>query len=159
MDFRNTIIILTSNLGSELLANQEEGHDTSVIRESVMDVVQERFRPEFLNRLDEVILFHRLFREHMDAIVNIQLNRLRDRLAFRKIELEVDQLALTWLADVGYDHVYGARPLKRVIQRNLENPMASLILEHKIRDGDNVEVTAALDKLLINGEDACAEAA
>ena len=159
MDFRNTIIILTSNLGSELLANQEVGHDTSEIRESVMEVVQENFRPEFLNRLDEIILFHRLFRGHMDAIVEIQLNRLRDRLAFRKIDLEVDKLALTWLADVGYDQVYGARPLKRVIQRNLENRMASLILEDKIRDGDNVQVSAKQEKLLINGEDACAEAA
>ena len=124
-----------------------------------MEVVRAAFRPEFLNRLDEIILFHRLFRKHMGAIVNIQLDHLKDRLAFRKIKLEVDQLARSWLADAGYDQVYGARPLKRVIQRNLENPMASLILEDKIRDGDIVQVSAGPDELTINGREVHEEAA
>ena len=117
-----------------------------------MEVVRNAFRPEFLNRLDEIILFHRLFREHMGAIVQIQLERLRARLEGRKIDLEIDDDALTWLADAGYDQVYGARPLKRVIQRSLENPLASFILEDRLRDGETVAVSADNGELTINGE-------
>ena len=152
VDFRNTIIILTSNLGSDLLAEQAQGHDSSELRDSVMEVVRNAFRPEFLNRLDEIILFHRLFREHMGAIVKIQLERLRARLEERKINLEIDDFALTWLADAGYDQVYGARPLKRVIQRSLENPLASFILKDQLRDGETVAVSAGNGELMINGE-------
>ena len=152
VDFRNTIIILTSNLGSDLLAKQAQGHDSSELRDSVMEVVRNAFRPEFLNRLDEIILFHRLFREHMGAIVKIQLERLRARLEERKINLEIDDFALTWLADAGYDQVYGARPLKRVIQRSLENPLASFILKDQLRDGETVAVSAGNGELMINGE-------
>ena len=152
VDFRNTLIILTSNLGAEILANQEEGHDSTELKDVVMEAVRAAFRPEFLNRLDEIVLFHRLFRDHMDAIVDIQLGRLRERLADRKIILAVDPAALTWLADTGYDQVYGARPLKRVIQRNLENTLASLLLEGKINDGETVAVSAGDKGLVINGE-------
>lgn len=159
VDFRNTLIILTSNLGAELLANQEEGHDSIEIKEDVMEVVRASFRPEFLNRLDEIVLFHRLFREHMSDIVDIQLERLRLRLEDRKITLDINPAALTWLADAGYDQVYGARPLKRVIQRSLENTLASLILEGKINDGDTVTVSAGKKGLEINGEIVQEEAA
>jgi ATP-dependent Clp protease ATP-binding subunit ClpB len=159
VDFRNTLIILTSNLGAELLANQEEGHDSIEIKEDVMEVVRASFRPEFLNRLDEIVLFHRLFREHMSDIVDIQLERLHLRLEDRKITLDINPAALTWLADAGYDQVYGARPLKRVIQRSLENTLASLILEGKINDGDTVTVSAGKKGLEINGEIVQEEAA
>ncbi|MDP7601842.1 MAG: ATP-dependent chaperone ClpB [Rhodospirillales bacterium] len=152
VDFRNTLIILTSNLGAEILANQEEGHDSTELKDVVMEAVRAAFRPEFLNRLDEIVLFHRLFRDHMDAIVDIQLGRLRERLADRKIILAVDPAALAWLADTGYDQVYGARPLKRVIQRSLENTLASLLLEGKINDGETVAVSAGDKGLVINGE-------
>ncbi len=152
VDFRNTLIVLTSNLGGDILASQEEGHDSGEVRGQVMEVVRAAFRPEFLNRLDEIILFHRLFRKHMGGIVDIQLGRLLALLADRKINLELDQAARDWLADKGFDPVYGARPLKRVIQRSLQNPLASMILEGKINDGDTVEVSANKDGLLINGE-------
>ena len=152
VDFRNTLIILTSNLGAEILANQEEGHDSTELKDVVMEAVRAAFRPEFLNRLDEIVLFHRLFRDHMDAIVDIQLGRLRERLADRKIILAVDPAALAWLADTSYDQVYGARPLKRVIQRSLENTLASLLLEGKINDGETVAVSAGDKGLVINGE-------
>jgi len=152
VDFRNTLIILTSNLGAEILANQEEGHDSTELKDVVMEAVRAAFRPEFLNRLDEIVLFHRLFRDHMDAIVDIQLGRLRERLADRKIILAVDPAALAWLADTSYDQVYGARPLKRVIQRSLENTLASLLLEGKINDGETVAVSAGDKGLIINGE-------
>jgi len=159
VDFRNTIIILTSNLGSDLLANQEEGHDSSEIRDGVMEVVRNAFRPEFLNRLDEIILFHRLFREHMDAIVNIQLDRLGTRLGHLKIKLDIDAQGKAWLADKGYDQVYGARPLKRVFQRSLENTLASLILEDRVRDGDIVTVSAGNGLLIINEKEVREKAA
>ena len=152
VDFRNTLIILTSNLGAEILANQEEGHDSTELKDVVMEAVRAAFRPEFLNRLDEIVLFHRLFRDHMDAIVDIQLGRLRERLADRKINLAIDPAALAWLADTSYDQVYGARPLKRVIQRSLENTLASLLLEGKINDGETVAVSAGDKGLVINGE-------
>jgi len=151
VDFTNTIIVLTSNLGGEILASQAEGHDSAEVREEVMAVVRAAFRPEFLNRLDEIILFHRLFPEHMGAIVAIQLERLRALLSERRIDLDLDGAATDWLANAGYDPVYGARPLRRVIQRSLQNPLASQILEGRINDGDTVHVTAGDDALVING--------
>ena len=153
VDFRNTLIVLTSNLGGDILAHQEEGHDSGEVRGQVMEVVRAAFRPEFLNRLDEVILFHRLFREHMTGIVDIQLVRLLALLEDRKITLALDDAAKVWLADKGYDPVYGARPLKRVIQRTLQNPLATMILEGKIKDGDTVKVSAGEEHLTINGKD------
>ena len=151
VDFRNTLIVLTSNLGGEILAAQEEGHDSTEIREDVMGLVRATFRPEFLNRLDEVILFHRLFRAHMDGIVHIQLGRLAKLLADRNMTLDLDPAARAWLADAGYDAVYGARPLKRVIQRALQNTLAGLILEGKVQDGETVRVSATETGLTING--------
>jgi ATP-dependent Clp protease ATP-binding subunit ClpB len=152
VDFRNTLIVLTSNLGAEILAAQEEGHDSSELREQVLEVVRASFRPEFYNRLDEVILFHRLFRDQMGGIVDIQLGRLHKLLAERKITLDLDQAALDWLAEAGFDPVYGARPLKRVIQRALQNPLAGLILEGRVEDGGLVHVSASGDGLTFNGE-------
>ncbi|TAN71342.1 MAG: AAA family ATPase, partial [Magnetospirillum sp.] len=151
VDFRNTLIVLTSNLGSDILANQEEGHDSGEVRAEVMEVVRASFRPEFLNRLDEVLLFHRLGRGDMTGIVQIQLARLRRLLADRKVTLELDEAATIWLGEKGYDPVYGARPLKRVIQRTLQNPLASQILEGGVKDGDTVKVSAAEGGLMING--------
>ncbi len=151
VDFRNSLIILTSNLGGEILASQAAGQDSSAVREQVMTHVRAAFKPEFLNRLDEVILFHRLFPEQMDAIVEIQLGRLRDLLTDRKIALNLDAAAISWLAKAGYDPVYGARPLKRVIQRDLQNPLATLVLEGRVGDGDQVDVSASDRGLTING--------
>jgi len=151
VDFRNTIIVLTSNLGSEFLAAQAEGEDTAMVQGKVMNLVRAHFRPEFLNRLDEIVLFRRLQRSDMARIVEIQLGHLRGLLADRKIELELDPLALDWLANEGYDPVYGARPLKRVIQRSLQNPLAGMLLEGAIKDGEHVKVTAGLDGLEIGG--------
>ncbi len=159
VDFRNTLIVLTSNLGADILANQPEGHDSSELRAEVMEVVRAAFRPEFLNRLDEILLFHRLSRANMTGIVEIQLGRLRKLLSDRKIALDLDASAREWLADKGYDPVYGARPLKRVIQRFLQNPLASLILEGKVKDGEVVTVTAEGGALAINGEAVAMEAA
>ncbi len=152
VNFSNTLIILTSNLGGEILAAQEEGHDSPEVRGQVMEIVRASFRPEFLNRVDEIILFHRLFRKHMDGIVDIQLKHLRALLADRKIEINLDAGAHAWLADAGYDPVYGARPLKRVIQRSLQNPLAGLILEGAVADGETVTVSAHEGNLLINGK-------
>ncbi|MFQ5774855.1 MAG: ATP-dependent chaperone ClpB [Kiloniellaceae bacterium] len=152
VDFRNTLIVMTSNLGGDILATQPEGQDSVVVREQVMEVVRAAFRPEFLNRLDEILLFHRLSREQMTAIVDIQLARLRGMLEERNVTLALDGKARAWLAEKGYDPVYGARPLKRVIQRELQNPLASLVLEGKIAEGDTVEVSAGPDGLVINGE-------
>jgi ATP-dependent Clp protease ATP-binding subunit ClpB len=156
VDFKNTLIILTSNLGSEILASQPEGQDSSAVREQVMEVVRASFRPEFLNRLDEILLFHRLTRAQMGGIVEIQLKRLERLLADRKITLKLDEKARSWLADKGYDPVYGARPLKRVIQRELQNTLAGLILAGRVKDGDTVRVSASKLGLLINGEMAAA---
>ena len=152
VNFSNTLIILTSNLGGDILAAQEEGHDSQEVRGQVMEIVRASFRPEFLNRVDEIILFHRLFREHMDAIVDIQLEHLRALLADRKIELDLYGRARAWLADAGYDPVYGARPLKRVIQRALQNPLAGFILEGAVAEGETVTVSAGEGGLLINGK-------
>jgi len=159
VDFRNTLIVMTSNLGGDILAAQREGQDSMLVREQVMEVVRAAFRPEFLNRLDEILLFHRLTRAQMTAIVDIQLGRLETLLEERKIVLQLDETAKAWLADKGYDPVYGARPLKRVIQRALQNPLAELILQGKIADGDSVDVSAGPDGLIINGEAVTAEAA
>jgi ATP-dependent Clp protease ATP-binding subunit ClpB len=158
VDFRNTLIILTSNLGSDILASQPEGEDVEELRPQVMGAVRSAFRPEFLNRLDDILLFRRLSRQQMTAIVDIQLQRLEKLLAERKMTIELDDRARTWLANAGYDPVYGARPLKRVIQRELQNPLAGLILEARIRPGENIRVTVEEGKLAINGE-AVAEAA
>ena len=143
VDFRNTLIILTSNLGGEILAAQPEGEDSEAVRDQVMDIVRAAFRPEFLNRVDEILLFHRLRREHMAAIVDIQLDRLRAMLADRDVTLHLDDAALLWLADAGYDPAYGARPLKRVIQRSLQNPLAGMLLEGTLNDGDTARVGVA----------------
>ena len=157
VDFRNTLIILTSNLGSEILAARSDGVDE--IRDAVMEVVRASFRPEFLNRLDEVLLFHRLERKHMSGIVEVQLERLRRTLAGRKISLEVDGAALEWLANRGYDPAYGARPLKRVIQNDLQNALAAMLLEGRIEDGDAVRVTSGTGGLAIAGSRPEAQAA
>jgi ATP-dependent Clp protease ATP-binding subunit ClpB len=149
VDFRNTIIVLTSNLGSDILAAQPEGEDVEFVRGQVMRVVRDRFRPEFLNRLDEIVLFRRLARTDMDRIVQIQLGRLRELLKDRGIALELDAAAVGWLAEAGYDPTYGARPLKRVIQRQLQNQLAGMLLEGAIRDNEVVRVTANEDGLRI----------
>jgi ATP-dependent Clp protease ATP-binding subunit ClpB len=151
VDFKNTVIIMTSNLGAEFLANQPEGEDSSAVRGQVMQAVRSHFRPEFLNRLDEIILFHRLTRGQMDKIVDIQIERLVKLLADRKIMVTLDAKAKTWLANAGYDPVFGARPLKRVIQRNLQDSLATLLLEGKIADGALVKVSAGKRGLTING--------
>ena len=151
VDFKNTLIVLTSNLGSDYLANLGPGQSVNEVREQVMNVVRASFRPEFLNRLDEIILFERLSREHMKGIVEIQLRRLEKLLAERKIALDISDAAKRWLADAGYDPVYGARPLKRTIQRSLQDPLARMILEGRIADGDTVTVDAGDGGLLING--------
>ena len=159
VDFGNTLIIMTSNLGSDVMASQPEGQEVEAVRAQLMEVVRAAFRPEFLNRLDEILLFHHLSREHMAGIVRIQIEHLKAMLAERKIDLRIDDNALTWLANAGYDPVYGARPLKRVIQRNLQNTLAGLILEGKIQDGATVAVGAGEGGLIVNGETVKAEAA
>ncbi len=156
VDFRNTIIVLTSNLGSDVLAHQPDGESTDMVQAQVMKVVRDHFRPEFLNRLDEIILFSRLQKADMTKIVDIQIRRLQKLLEDRKIVLSLDDLAHAWLANEGYDPVYGARPLKRVIQRSLQNPLAELLLQGSIHDGEDVKVSANGDGLLINGQDAAA---
>jgi len=155
VDFRNTVIILTSNLGTEFLGL--EGDQTQA-RAQVMQAVRGHFRPEFLNRLDEIILFHRLTRANMDKIVDIQIARLDKLLADRKIAVELDDKARQWLGNAGYDPVYGARPLKRVIQRRLQDPLAQLILEGKISEGATVSVSAGKTGLIVNGQEFSASA-
>ncbi|WP_316013600.1 ATP-dependent chaperone ClpB [Roseobacter sp. HKCCA0434] len=147
VDFKNTLIVLTSNLGSQALS--EAGGDADEVKARVMDAVRAHFRPEFLNRLDEIVQFDRLTRDEMDGIVAIQLRILEARLAARKIALDVDAGAMTWLADRGYDPVYGARPLKRVIQKHLQDPLAELLLSGEVRDGDTIPVTADSDGLVL----------
>jgi ATP-dependent Clp protease ATP-binding subunit ClpB len=151
VDFRNTLIILTSNQGAEYLVSLGEDQDVGAVRDLVMASVRAHFRPEFLNRLDEIILFHRLKRENMAAIVDIQIERLQRLLADRKITVKLDDKARRWLAERGYDPAYGARPLKRVIQKNLQDNLAEEILAGRIGDGDSVEVSADEAGLLING--------
>jgi ATP-dependent Clp protease ATP-binding subunit ClpB len=159
VDFRNTLIVLTSNLGSEAIANLPDDADIEKARPAVMEAVRHAFRPEFLNRLDEILLFRRLSREDMTGIVEIQLGRLRKLLEDRKITLELDAKAMAWLANAGYDPVYGARPLKRVIQRELQNPLAQRILEGRIPDGATVKVTASPLGLVIGDSETQAAAA
>jgi ATP-dependent Clp protease ATP-binding subunit ClpB len=151
VDFKNTLIIMTSNLGSEYLVALGETQDVDEVREQVMGVVRGTFRPEFLNRLDEIILFHRLKRAHMGAIVDIQLLRLKKLLADRKIEVVLTDAARGLLAEKGYDPAYGARPLKRVIQKSIQDPLAEEILAGRVKDGDSVEVDVAAGKLTFNG--------
>ncbi len=151
VDFKNTLIIMTSNLGSEYLVALGENQDVEEVREQVMGVVRGAFRPEFLNRLDEIILFHRLKRAHMGAIVDIQLLRLKKLLADRKIEVVLTEEARSLLAEKGYDPAYGARPLKRVIQKSIQDPLAEEILAGRVKDGDTVEVGVASGKFTFNG--------
>ncbi|MCJ2028841.1 ATP-dependent chaperone ClpB [Methylobacterium sp. J-043] len=151
VDFRNTIIVLTSNLGAEFLAALMEGQPAEAAREQVMEVVRRAFRPEFLNRIDEIILFNRLGRSDMRRIVDIQLQGLEGRLAERKIALHVEDAAKDWLANAGYDPVYGARPLKRVIQRHLQNSLAKMLLTGAIKDGDTVPVSVLNGQLTVGG--------
>jgi ATP-dependent Clp protease ATP-binding subunit ClpB len=152
VDFRNTLIIMTSNLGSEFLVNQPEGEDTSAVREQVMGMVRAHFRPEFLNRVDEIILFHRLQKSEMGRIVEIQFARLQKLLEDRKITLTLDAAARDWLAAKGWDPAYGARPLKRVIQRSLQDPLAEMILTGDVADGDRVVISSEGNVLTFNGK-------
>ncbi|MDP1617464.1 ATP-dependent chaperone ClpB [Phenylobacterium sp.] len=149
IDFRNTLIIMTSNMGSEFLAAQAEGEPVEAVRPMVMDVVRSHFRPELLNRIDEIILFKRLGRAEMDNIVGIQLQRVEKMLADRRMALSLDEAAMTWLGDKGYDPVYGARPLKRVIQKALIDPIARKLLAGDLEDGAVIAVSADDDGLLI----------
>ncbi|OCJ11155.1 ATP-dependent chaperone ClpB [Rhizobium sp. AC44/96] len=154
VDFRNTMIIMTSNLGAEYLTQLKDGDDSDLVREQVMEMVRGHFRPEFLNRIDEIILFHRLKRDEMGAIVEIQLQRLVKLLAERKITIELDDEATHWLANKGYDPVYGARPLKRVIQKYVQDPLAEDILGGKVPDGSTVKITTGTDRLLFRTRNA-----
>ncbi|NDK35126.1 ATP-dependent chaperone ClpB [Rhodovulum sulfidophilum] len=149
VDFKQTLIVLTSNLGSQALSQLPDGADAESARREVMEAVRDHFRPEFLNRLDETVIFHRLTREDMDGIVTIQLRQLQKRLDARGILLDLDEGARKWLADAGYDPVYGARPLKRVIQRSLQDPLAEALLAGEIRDGGNIGVTVGPEGLII----------
>ncbi len=152
VDFRNTLIIMTSNLGAEYLVQQADQEDREIVRARVMTVVREHFRPEFLNRVDEILVFHRLQRDQMATIVDIQIGRLQKLLDERHINLELDDAARNWLAMEGYDPAYGARPLKRAIQKNVQDPMSELILQGRLKDGDIVRISADDTGLVINGE-------
>jgi len=158
VDFRNTLIVMTSNLGGEYLVAQAEGEDTDKVRDLVMADVRAHFRPEFLNRVDEIILFHRLKREQMGRIVDIQMAHLQRLLDERKITITLDGKGRDWLADKGYDPAYGARPLKRVIQKSVQDPLAELILSGKIKDGETVKISATRDGLSFNGTPVAAAA-
>jgi ATP-dependent Clp protease ATP-binding subunit ClpB len=147
VDFSNTLIILTSNLGSQYLAGLADGEEVASVEPQVMDVVRAHFRPEFLNRLDEIILFHRLGQEHMAPIVTIQVGRVQKLLADRKITIDLTDAALRWLGRVGYDPVYGARPLKRAVQRYLQDPLAEMLLEGKLPDGSTLRIDEGDGKL------------
>ena len=152
VDFRNTLIIMTSNLGAEYLVNQPEGQDTDKVREPVMAMVRAHFRPEFLNRIDEIILFQRLQKSEMGRIVEIQFSRLRKLLEERKVMLQLDAKGRDWLADKGWEPAYGARPLKRVIQRYVQDPLAEMILAGDVRDGATVRISAGKEGLTFNGK-------
>src|SRR5271156_2653196 len=153
VDFRNVLIVMTSNLGSEYLVNLPEGEDTKTVEKEVMGVVRAHFRPEFLNRIDEIILFHRLRREDMSEIVDIQLRRLNRLLEDRKITLALDAKARQWLAEKGYDPAYGARALKRVIQKWVQDPLAQMLLAGEIRDGGHIKLGVSRGRLTINGKE------
>ncbi len=152
VDFRNTLIIMTSNLGSDYLAELKDGEEVELVRGRVMDVVKAAFRPEFLNRVDEILMFHRLARADMGAIVDIQFARLQKLLADREITLELTPAARDWLANEGYDPAFGARPLKRVLQREVQDGLAEAVLAGEITDGDHVKIDAGEIGLTINGE-------
>jgi ATP-dependent Clp protease ATP-binding subunit ClpB len=152
VDFRNTLIVMTSNLGAEFLVNQPEGEDTDAVRDQVMAVVRAAFRPEFLNRVDEIILFHRLKKQEMTRIVDIQMTRLQKLLDDRKIVIKLEPSAREWLAEKGWDPAYGARPLKRVIQKSVQDPLAEMILAGQIKDGEAVTVSAGKQGLTFNGK-------
>ncbi|MBV9883071.1 MAG: AAA family ATPase, partial [Sphingomonadaceae bacterium] len=154
VDFTNTIIILTSNLGSQFLSSLTDDEDVEKVEPQVMEVVRAHFRPEFLNRLDEIILFHRLAAEHMGPIVDIQVERLGKLLADRKIRLDLTDGARAWLGRVGYDPVYGARPLKRAVQKYLQDPLADAILRGDIADGQVVRVEEGDGALVLKPEGA-----
>jgi ATP-dependent Clp protease ATP-binding subunit ClpB len=156
VDFRNTLIIMTSNLGAEILVNQPEGQDTEAVRDQVMAIVRASFRPEFLNRVDEIILFHRLQKSDMARIVDIQMKRLARLLEERKITVKLEPAARDWLAEKGWDPAYGARPLKRVIQKSVQDPLAEMILSGRIKDGEKVVISAGKQGLKFNGEVAAA---
>src|SRR5215468_2154566 len=156
VDFRNTLIVMTSNLGAEILVNQPDGQETEAVRDSVMATVRARFRPEFLNRIDEIILFRRLRRDQMASIVDIQVKRLDKLLEERKIAIKLDAAARDWLANKGYDPAYGARPLKRVIQKYLQDPLAEMILSGRVKDADKVAISATKFGLTFNGKVAAA---
>jgi ATP-dependent Clp protease ATP-binding subunit ClpB len=152
VDFRNTLLVMTSNLGAEHLVAQPEGQDSEAVRDLVMAEVRSRFRPEFLNRIDEIILFHRLKRDQMGRIVDIQLQRLTKLLEERKITIQLEPAAREWLAEKGYDPAYGARPLKRVIQKFVQDPLAEMILAGRIKEGERVAISAGKGGLTFNGE-------
>jgi ATP-dependent Clp protease ATP-binding subunit ClpB len=156
VDFRNTLLVMTSNLGAEFLVNQPEGEDVDAVRDQVMAVVRASFRPEFLNRVDEIILFHRLRREEMGKIVDIQMQRLNKLLGERKITLVLEKAARDWLADKGWDPAYGARPLKRVIQKSVQDPLAEMLLAGSVKDGEKVVISAGRQGLTFNGKLAAA---
>jgi ATP-dependent Clp protease ATP-binding subunit ClpB len=158
VDFRNTLLVMTSNIGAEYLVAQPDGEDTEKVRDVVMAEVRARFRPEFLNRIDEIILFHRLKREQMGRIVDIQLTRLQKLLDDRKITLSLDAKAREWLAEKGYDPAYGARPLKRAIQKAVQDPLSELILAGRIKDGERVSISAGKAGLTFNGNAVAAAA-
>ncbi|MDY0028481.1 MAG: ATP-dependent chaperone ClpB [Pseudobdellovibrionaceae bacterium] len=153
VDFSNTVLIMTSNLGAEHLANQDEGADVEDVRSAVMETVRKFFRPEFLNRLDEILLFRRLGRAQMSGIVDIQLGNLRKLLAAKRMTLDLDNKAKEWLANRGYDPVYGARPLKRAIQTNLQNTLAEMILRREIPDGASILATTDKDGIVFKIDD------
>jgi ATP-dependent Clp protease ATP-binding subunit ClpB len=159
VDFRNTIIIMTSNLGSEFLIQLKEGETVELVRGKVLDAVRAAFRPEFLNRIDDIILFHRLERNHMGAIVDIQLSRLQQLLKERDITLTLTPEAREWLGDEGYDPLYGARPLKRVIQREVQDNLAEEILAGTITDGMSIVIDIGEEGLVIRTAGAPAPAA
>ena len=154
IDFKNTIIILTSNIGSQLLAENIDTRETASINEKVINEVKNSFKPEFLNRIDEIVLFDRLSRDDIDKIINIQIDSLKQRLSVQNLELQISEAALNWLGEKSFDRTYGARPLKRIIQKFIENPIAKLILENKILPGEVIEFTSENSDLLINGKQA-----
>jgi len=159
VNFSNTLIVMTSNLGSEYLAALPEGAKAEAARDQVMEVVRASFRPEFLNRLDEIILFNRLGKEDMTGIVEIQLERLQRLLAGREINLEVTESAKAWLAEAGYDPVYGARPLKRLIQKRVQDPLAELVLAGRLPERGTAVVDRGEDGLVVQPKVEAAEAA
>ncbi len=151
VDFRNTIIVMTSNLGSHALAEAPPGELSDGVKETVMGAIRNHFRPEFLNRIDEIVFFHRLGRGEIDHIVGYQVGRLQKLLADRNIGITLDAAAKTWLGDRGYDPAYGARPLKRIIQKELQDPLARMILEGNVKDGEQVQVSVEAGQLTLNG--------